>query len=268
MSQLFARARRRAGPGRGSDGLPFAALRVPCDARVPGPVAELAAFAALSTLRHLQRVRSRRRAAACGAARRRRKRGVRSLSAAPIRPAQAPPAALPATVSVFDVRPRPRTATGHPGRDQRASEAPSSTGFGARARSALRDLTRRACSTTVSAANGGSARRGHGPEQRRAVVAQRRPPQLSAGPCPGAPLPRHRQQSGNSMTATGRNRQVHSSSCRQSRQCAVRQVAAWAPRVTHRANRPPLPPRSRRSAASAAVLSSRCNCMRLNAPLA
>ena len=87
--------------------------------------------------------------------------GTLRFSAAPIRPAQAPPAALPATVSVFDVPPATTgPATGHPGRDQRASEAPSSTGFGARARSALRDLTRRACSTTVSAANGGSCATG------------------------------------------------------------------------------------------------------------
>src|SRR5664280_3209464 len=34
-----------------------AVRRLPCDARSRGPVAELAAFAALSTLRHLRRVR-------------------------------------------------------------------------------------------------------------------------------------------------------------------------------------------------------------------
>jgi len=141
-----ARAMCRAGLGRGSDGLPFAALRVPCDARFPGPVAELAAFASLSALKHLQRVRSR--------SARRARPGTLRFSAAPIRPAQAPPAALPASTSVFDVAYATTvSATGHPGGDQRASEALRSTGLGARARSAPRELTRRVCSSAVSAAN-------------------------------------------------------------------------------------------------------------------
>ena len=153
LRQASASARRRARPWPGSDGWPFAALRVPCDARLAGPVAELAAFAALSALRHLQRVSSRsalraRPASLC-------------FSAAPIRPAQAAPAALPAAWRVFDeARAANASATGHPGGAQRACEAPSSTGFGARARSALRELTRRACSTTVSAAHGGSCATG------------------------------------------------------------------------------------------------------------
>ena len=153
LTRASARARRRAWPGPGSDGWPFASLWVLCDARLAGPVAELAAFAALSTLRHLQRVSTRsalraRPASLC-------------FSAAPIRPAQAAPAALPATGRVFDeARAAKASATGHPGRARRACEAPSSTGFGARARSALRELTRRACSTTVSAANEGSCATG------------------------------------------------------------------------------------------------------------
>ena len=149
----FVLARRRAGPGRGSDGLPFASLRVPCDARVPGPVAKLAAFASLSTLKHLQRVSSRSALRA--------RPGPLRFSAAPIRPTQAPPAALPATASVCDV-PHATfgSATGQPGRARRACEAPSSTGFGARARSAPRDLTRRGCLSVESAANAASSATG------------------------------------------------------------------------------------------------------------
>ena len=147
-------ARRRAGPGRGSDGWPFAALRVPCGARSSGP--------SHNSLRSLRSLRSNRCDESDDEARQTRARpeALRS-SAAPIRPAQAPPAALPATGSVFEVPPTTTgSATGHPGRVQRACEAPSSAGFGARARSALRELTRRACSTTVSAANGGSCATG------------------------------------------------------------------------------------------------------------
>ena len=69
----------------------------------------------------------------------------------------APPGALPVTGSVWGAtHTTTGPATGHPGRAQRACEAPSSAGFGARARSALRALTRCVCSTTVSAASGGS----------------------------------------------------------------------------------------------------------------
>ena len=149
-----ARARRQAGPGPGSDGWPFASLRVPCGARSSGP--------SHNSLRSLRSLRSNRCDESDDEARQMRARpeALRS-SAAPIRPAQAPPAALPAAASVFDAPHATEVAaTGHPGREQRACEAPSSAGFGARARSALRDLTRRACSTTVSAANGGSCATG------------------------------------------------------------------------------------------------------------
>ena len=170
-----ARARRRAGPGRGSDGWPFAALRVPCGARSSGP--------SHNSLRSLRSLRSNRcdesddearqmRArpedlalqAASGLAPRPLARHKQSpglfvsgltSSAAPIRPAQAPPGALPATASACAAsHATTGPATRHPGRAQRACEAPSSAGFGARARSALRALTRCVCSTTVSAANG------------------------------------------------------------------------------------------------------------------
>ena len=176
LTRAAARARRRARPGPGSDGLPFAALRVPCDARVPGPVAELASFALLTALRHLQRVRSRSALRA--------RPGTLHFSAAPIRPTQAPPAAWQATAGVFVVcHPTVVSTTRHPGSAGRACEAEpghkqssglfvpgegpglcarrglqgtSSARFGARARSALRQLTRCVCLTTVSAANGGS----------------------------------------------------------------------------------------------------------------
>ena len=144
-----ARARRRAGPGRGSDGWPFAALRGPCGARSSGP--------SLNSLRSLRSLRSDSRDESVDEARQGARPEALCSSAAPIRPAQAPPAALPATGLVCDV-PHATTgsATGQPGRARHACEAPSSTGAGARARSALRALTRRDCSTTVSEANGWS----------------------------------------------------------------------------------------------------------------
>ena len=175
-----ARARRRARPARGSNGWPFAALRVPCGTRSSGP--------AHNSLRSLRSLRSNTCAESDDEARQMRARpeDLRS-SAAPIRPAQAPPAALRATASACEAAlTAAGSATRHPGRAQRACAAPSSAGFEARARSALRallsrihqvvdskglsfsdlraifgrgpitTLTRCVCSTTVSAANGGS----------------------------------------------------------------------------------------------------------------
>ena len=184
------RARRRVGPGRGSDGWPFAALRVPCDARVAGPVAELAAFASLSTLEHLRRVSSR-------SALRARPATLR-FSAAPIRPAQALPAALQATGSLFEVaHATSGSATGQPGSARRACEAPSSTGFGARARSAPRELTRRACSSaanavsTASCATGPRTRAAQGsPSAAKTASAERR---ALPGCHVAAPLPAERK---------------------------------------------------------------------------
>ena len=120
-----ARARWRAGPGRGSDGLPFALLRVPCDARVPGLWPN-----SLRSLRSNRRPQVRARSAL------RARPGTLRFSAAPIRPAQAPPAALLAPGSVADIS--------------------HASGVEARARSAHRDLTRCACSTTANAASGRS----------------------------------------------------------------------------------------------------------------
>ena len=149
--RILARARRRARPGPGSKGLPFALLRVPCDARLAGPVEKLPPLAALALVKQFRRVRAR-------SARVRAWPASLRFSAAPIRPAQAAPGALPARRAVFHV-PHATTvsATGQPGRAQRACEALSSTGLEARACThALRELTRRDCLTTVSAANGGS----------------------------------------------------------------------------------------------------------------
>ena len=87
FSPAAVQARRRARPGQGSGGLPFALLRVPCDARVPGPWP--------NSLRSLHSLRSNKRPQV-------RARGARvrawpatlCFSAAPIRPAQAAPGAL------------------------------------------------------------------------------------------------------------------------------------------------------------------------------
>ncbi len=145
-----ARASRRARPGRGSNGLPFALLRVPCDARSPGPWPN--SLRSLRSLRSDKRPQVRSRSARVRA-----RPGALRFSAAPIRPAHATPGALPARAVVFhDPHATIGSATGQPGRAQRACEALSSTGFEVRARSALRALTRRDCLTTVSKANGGS----------------------------------------------------------------------------------------------------------------
>jgi hypothetical protein len=66
-----------------------------------------------------------------------------------------------------------RCAVGSPQRALRGAEERRTRG---RARSALRDLTRRGCSSAVSAANVASSATGHVAEYRRAVGAQRRPP--------------------------------------------------------------------------------------------
>jgi len=144
-----ARARRPAGCGHSADCLPSlreGALR--CSAS--WPVAELTSLAALSTFKQAATSQSTKRADARG----------QEACASRLRTrrcAHTPPAALPATEVVSDTTHTTTvSATGHPGRAQRACGAPSSAGFGARARSALRALTRCVCSTTVSAANGGS----------------------------------------------------------------------------------------------------------------
>jgi hypothetical protein len=148
-----ARARRRAGPGRGSDGWPFAALRVPCGARPSGP--------SHNSLRSLCSLRSSRRDESDDEARQGARPEGLCSSAAPIRPAQATPATLPATESVFDITSTtPGCATGQPGSARRACEAPSSTGCVARARSAPCELTRRACPSAANAVSAASCATG------------------------------------------------------------------------------------------------------------
>jgi hypothetical protein len=112
-----ARATRQTGPGRGSDGWPFAALRVPCGARPSGP--------SHNSLRSLRSLRSNRCDESDDEARQgARPKALRS-SAAPIRPAQAPPAALPATGSVCDAPPTTTaSATGQPGCAPCAAQLP------------------------------------------------------------------------------------------------------------------------------------------------
>jgi len=186
-----ARARRRARPGRGSDGLPFAALRVPSGTRPSGP--------SHNSLRSLRSLRSDRCDESVHEARWRARPEALLSSAAPIRPAHAAPGALPAVGSVIDAPPTTDApATGHSGRAQRACKAPSSAGFEARARSALRELTRRACSTTVSAANEGSC--ATGPRARAAQgsrsEAKAASPERWAWPgCPVAALLRRSRES-------------------------------------------------------------------------
>ena len=149
QSPSLAQARRRARPGPGSDGLPRCAG---CPAVLALASCRMTRFACCAALRSDRMRQARSRSARVRAPTPR----LRS-SAAPICPAQAALGALPATGSVCAAaHATTASATGHPGRAGRACEAPSSTGFGARARSALRDLTRCVCPTKVSAANGGS----------------------------------------------------------------------------------------------------------------
>jgi hypothetical protein len=147
LVQVSARARRRAGCARGSEGLPFAALRVPCDARIPGRWPN--SLRSLRSLRSDSRppVRSR-------SARVRARPGILCFSAAPTRPAHTPPGALPATILVFDewgatirCRPEGSTAVGRLCAAEKRRER-------GRARTrALRHLTRRRCLSAESAAN-------------------------------------------------------------------------------------------------------------------
>ena len=185
-----ARTSRRAGCGHSADCLPSlreGALR--CS--TSWPVAELTSLAALSTFKQAATSQSTKRADARGqeacASRLRTRRCART-----------PPGTLPATGSVCEV---PHTTTGpatrHPGRAQRACEALRSTGFVARARSALRELTRCVCSTTVSAANGGSYATGpqaRAPQGRRSAAKTASPARWALpGWLVAAPLPTKRK---------------------------------------------------------------------------
>ena len=187
-----ARARRRAGPGRGSSGWPFASLRVPCGTRSSGP--------AHNSLRSLRSLRSNTCAESDDEARQMRARpeDLRS-SAAPIRPAQAPPVALQATGSVCDAaHATTGPATRRPGRARRACEALRSAGLVARARTrALRELTRRVCPSAVSEANVASyaaGPQGRAPQRSRSVAKTASPARWALPGClVAAPLPTKRK---------------------------------------------------------------------------
>jgi len=71
---------------------------------------------------------------------------------------------------------------------RRACAAASSAGLAGSARSALRQLTRRACLSAVSAANEASCATARKPEQHSAVAAQRRPPSRRAAAHPPTAL--------------------------------------------------------------------------------
>jgi hypothetical protein len=168
---------------------------VPCGARPSGP--------SHNSLRSLRSLHSDRCDESDDEARQGARPEVLCSSAAPIRPAQAPPAALPATESVFDITSTtPGTATGQPGSARRACEAPSSTGCGARARSAPRDLTWRACSSAANAVSAASC--ATGPRARAAqgsrsaaktALPERRalPGCHVAAPRPAKPNPKNRE---------------------------------------------------------------------------
>ena len=153
-----AQAMRRARPGQGSDGLPFALLRVPCDARVPGPWPN-----SLRSLRSLRsnkppQVRAR-------SARVRARPGTLCFSAAPIRPAQAPPGALRARLVLLGAGQHTLLAGPRAVRRWGDRAPPRSAGLLALVRTRTpRHLTRSIGSTTASAASGG--RYAAGPEDR------------------------------------------------------------------------------------------------------
>ena len=142
-----ARARRRAGCGRGSEGLPCAALRVPCDARIPGRWP--------NSLRSLRSLRSDSRPPVrARSARVRARPGILRFSAAPTRPTHTPPGALRATAVVvresgttIACRPEGGAALG------RLCAAEKHRDRGRARTRALRHLTRRRCLSAESAAN-------------------------------------------------------------------------------------------------------------------
>lgn len=165
---------------RGSARWPFAALRVPCDARAAGPVAELATFAALTALRQPRRVRSR-----CAL---RARPPALCFSAAHSRPGAAPRSGLHAVLACHESN---NAAGGSrqavPGRGDLWGDEKRRPGVGAR--SALRRLPRRSCSSAVSEANAASSAARPWAEHRSAVGAADRP---SMSPCRVPPGASHR----------------------------------------------------------------------------
>ena len=170
----WARASRRAGRRRGSEGWPRCAG---CPAVLGFGSCRITRFACFAALRsnRMRQVRSR-------SARVRAPTQSLCSSAAPIRPACAPPGALRATASVCEaphatpVRwPEGGAAPG------RLCAAEERRAWG-RARSALRKLTRRTCSSAVSAANASELCDGPQGRAPQGTLAQR-------GPALGAPAP-------------------------------------------------------------------------------
>ncbi len=153
-----AQARRRAQPEQGSGGLPFATLRVPCDARLAGPWP--------NSLRSLRSLRSNKRPQVrARSARVRARPASLRFSAAPIRPAQAAPGALRAIGFLLGAGPRPPLAGPRAVRRRGDCAPPRSAGLVARVRTrTLRELTRSTGSTTASATSGG--RCAAGPQDR------------------------------------------------------------------------------------------------------
>jgi hypothetical protein len=159
-----------------------ASLRLRCGARGRGRADHLAAFAALSTLRHVRRVRS-------GCAR------VRAPTSTP---------ALRAAPQVAPTAHRPPRGTGcslpaksHCLREGVAGVRAACVGGGEERRPsgrawshALRQLTRGRCLSATNEVSEASSAAGRKTEHRKAVGAKRGPPRSHAARTPTTPLPR------------------------------------------------------------------------------
>jgi hypothetical protein len=159
-----------------------ASLRLRCGARGRGRAEQLAAFASLSTLKHVRRVRS-------GCARVRAPTSTPALLAAPqVAPtAHRPPRGTGCSLRANNDWPREgvagvRAACVGGAEERRACGR-------ARIR-ALRQLTRGRCLSATSAASEASSAAGRKTEHRKAVVPQARPPRSRAARTPATPLPR------------------------------------------------------------------------------
>jgi hypothetical protein len=175
-------ARPVAGPVNRAEPAVRPAAGLLCAARPHGPGAELAAFAALTLLRQSRRVSARSALRA---------RSARSalLDAGFLMPG--PPAPPPASCGRGGV---PTNATvgaaqGGPGGLRRAWEAPSIAGRPAARAARFVNKLAAVCLSAVSAANEASWAAGRTTEKRRAVGAQRRPPDPCDAARPGRPVP-------------------------------------------------------------------------------
>ena len=198
----LARAMRRVGPGRGSDGLPFAALRVPCDARVRGPVAQLATLTSFAALEQARRVRSR-------SALRARAPNPALLGASHARCAlpRCPVAVPVVACGISNANSVAGKAAG--GAWVGRSGAAEKRRVAGRARSALRDLTRCRCLSAESAANAASSATGPGTRASQGTrsAAKGKPSE----PCPGPARRLARANSRNGPRAAARAQAFHAS---------------------------------------------------------